>query len=213
MIRFFQRIRHELVEQGNMKRYLKYSIGEILLVMIGILLALQVNTWNENNKIKTKATTYLKHILNDLSNEASVYAQIFELHKKQEKQFKDGIDMLYEIQNNHSDATEFFNKFGNAQYDDLIPYDATYREIISSGDFGIFENDTLIKNIINYYSENYDVAAQIKEFNETVVLERSLAKVTKDLYHMKYLSPTHKYPEMFDDDEWSYLNDQKISKI
>ncbi len=50
MITFFRKIRLKLIEKGKLKRYLIYAIGEILLVMVGILLALQVNNWNEENK-------------------------------------------------------------------------------------------------------------------------------------------------------------------
>ena len=46
MLKFFRRIRQKLINQGDLKRYLIYAIGEVILVMIGILLALQVNNWN-----------------------------------------------------------------------------------------------------------------------------------------------------------------------
>lgn len=50
MLKFFRRIRQKLVREGNLKRYLIYAIGEILLVVIGILIALQVNNWNEERR-------------------------------------------------------------------------------------------------------------------------------------------------------------------
>jgi Family of unknown function (DUF6090) len=50
MIKFFRKIRYDLIEKNKTGKYLKYAIGEIILVMIGILLALQVNTWNESRK-------------------------------------------------------------------------------------------------------------------------------------------------------------------
>ncbi len=50
MLRFFRLIRQRLIEEGQIRKYLLYAIGEILLVMIGILLALQVNNWNEERK-------------------------------------------------------------------------------------------------------------------------------------------------------------------
>ena len=50
MLRFLRRIRRSLIEEGHLRKYLVYAIGEILLVMIGILLALQVNNWNERSK-------------------------------------------------------------------------------------------------------------------------------------------------------------------
>ena len=52
MIKFFRRIRQQLLGEGKTGKYLKYALGEILLVMVGILLALQVNNWNEGRKEK-----------------------------------------------------------------------------------------------------------------------------------------------------------------
>ncbi|MBO6535603.1 MAG: hypothetical protein JJ966_05230 [Balneolaceae bacterium] len=52
MLRFFRNIRQKLIENGNLRKYFWYALGEILLVMIGILLALQVNNWNESRKAK-----------------------------------------------------------------------------------------------------------------------------------------------------------------
>ena len=65
MIKFFRKIRYDLMGQGKTGKYLKYAIGEIVLVMIGILLALQVNTWNEERKIRRTE----KKVLNDLKEE------------------------------------------------------------------------------------------------------------------------------------------------
>ena len=50
MISFFRKIRQKLLSENRVTRYLAYAVGEILLVVIGILIALQVNTWNENRK-------------------------------------------------------------------------------------------------------------------------------------------------------------------
>lgn len=50
MIKFFRHIRKSLIEQNKMGKYFKYAVGEIILVMVGILLALQVNNWNEGRK-------------------------------------------------------------------------------------------------------------------------------------------------------------------
>ena len=50
MIKFFRKIRQNLLSQGKTGKYFKYAIGEIILVVIGILIALQINNWNEYQK-------------------------------------------------------------------------------------------------------------------------------------------------------------------
>ena len=47
MLRFFRQIRQRLLTENKFSKYLLYAIGEILLVVIGILIALQVDSWNE----------------------------------------------------------------------------------------------------------------------------------------------------------------------
>ncbi len=58
------------MEKGKTSRYFKYAIGEILLVVIGILIALQINNWNENRKEQLKRESYLKLLLEDFKQEA-----------------------------------------------------------------------------------------------------------------------------------------------
>jgi len=83
MIKFFRQIRRKLIDKGNLKRYLIYAIGEILLVMIGILLALQVNNWNESNRLAASKITYLKEIRNDLVQDSLSISVV--IHKFKER--------------------------------------------------------------------------------------------------------------------------------
>jgi len=62
MIKFFRQIRQKLLRENRFSRYLLYAIGEILLVVIGILIALQINTWNEDRKNLEKENYYLNSI-------------------------------------------------------------------------------------------------------------------------------------------------------
>lgn len=62
MIKFFRKIRQKLLSEGKTEKYLKYSIGEIVLVVIGILIALQINNWNENRKERSSIKEYLTEV-------------------------------------------------------------------------------------------------------------------------------------------------------
>ena len=53
MIKFFRKIRYDLMEINKTGKYVKYAIGEIVLVVIGILIAVNINNWNENRISRT----------------------------------------------------------------------------------------------------------------------------------------------------------------
>ncbi len=63
MIKFFRKIRQQLLTENKFSKYLIYAIGEILLVVIGILIALQINNWNEGEKEKKLEDESLRKIL------------------------------------------------------------------------------------------------------------------------------------------------------
>jgi Family of unknown function (DUF6090) len=67
MIKFFRKIRQNLIMENKTSKYFKYAAGEIVLVVIGILIALQINNWNENRKINNQETVYLQDLKNDIT--------------------------------------------------------------------------------------------------------------------------------------------------
>lgn len=69
MIKFFRKIRFDLMSRNNSRRYLKYAIGEIALVVIGILIAIQINNWNEKLKLNSKTQDYYIQLLDDLNKD------------------------------------------------------------------------------------------------------------------------------------------------
>ena len=66
MIKFFRQIRQRLLTENKFSKYLIYAIGEIVLVVIGILIALSINNWNEVSKTKIKAENFKEKIIQDL---------------------------------------------------------------------------------------------------------------------------------------------------
>lgn len=66
MIKFFRRIRQSLLAENKISKYLVYAIGEIVLVVIGILIALQINTWNENRRQQENLKEIYRVVAEDL---------------------------------------------------------------------------------------------------------------------------------------------------
>ncbi len=82
MLRFFRSIRKSLLESSHFRKYTVYAIGEILLVMIGILLALQVNNWNQNRLNNQEEERILDAIVKDMDNIVD-YCNVCNLVQKQ----------------------------------------------------------------------------------------------------------------------------------
>lgn len=85
MIKFFRHIRQQLLMKNKTTKYFKYAIGEILLVVIGILIALTINNWNENRKQQNEFTTILKTIKQDLKRDTLVAGSIIKYYQIIEK--------------------------------------------------------------------------------------------------------------------------------
>ena len=73
MIKFFRKIRLDLLSEGITGKYFKYAIGEIILVVFGILIALQINTWSENRNIYNHSKTHLNNIKKDLVADTTTF--------------------------------------------------------------------------------------------------------------------------------------------
>ena len=93
MIKFFRKIRYKLMSENKTSRYFKYAIGEIVLVVIGILIALQINNWNEGRKEKAEEKKLIKQLLEDTKNDSIFYNSRLLLFKNQVTSFQSLIDL------------------------------------------------------------------------------------------------------------------------
>lgn len=80
MFKIFRNNRKTLFSKGNSPKYLTYALGEILLVVIGILIALQVNTWNENRKLNFQKSNLLNEFTENLEIDRMVIEKIININ-------------------------------------------------------------------------------------------------------------------------------------
>jgi hypothetical protein len=160
MIKLFRNIRKKLLEEGKITNYLKYAIGEIILVVIGILIALQINNWNEGRKTKQEESVILNNLLEDL-NAAKIQSLV--AIKKDSLTVNSIIDVL-------KDKDSFFKKYVGTKADSIafelfwdtnpdIPVIVSYNDIKSSGKLSIISSKeikdrfTLLEKSINNLSD------------------------------------------------------------
>lgn len=142
MLKFFRHIRQKLLQQNKVGGYLKYAIGEILLVVIGILIALQVNNWNEYRKDRVKEQAVLKNLFQDLRADSL--------------SFSDNLATLTQINNLHQVLYEIGFKGMNLEIEDpnLIRRLIYYNPIAIKNDPFVADkiSNEYIRKEINTYS-------------------------------------------------------------
>lgn len=190
MIKFFRKIRFNLMSQNQTGKYLKYALGEIILVMIGILLALQVNNWNEQRKNRNKESIYLNGIKNDLKSDAQNMALIISKFDDLNARFL-LLDSLnkYELMNR-----SYLTELGPPMQ--LIAPPVKFRNnsgyfdsMISEGNSGLISNVELLSNIQNVYNINYkrlaDIAQRIDQQADLIRWELRDTYYTRDSIFLK----------------------------
>jgi len=80
MIKYFRHIRKDLINTGKISKYFKYAIGEIILVVIGILLAVQINNWNENRKTQNTVNTTITLLKDEINTNLKSINSVTEYH-------------------------------------------------------------------------------------------------------------------------------------
>jgi hypothetical protein len=143
MIKFFRKIRRNLLSKGKTGKYLKYAIGEIVLVVIGILIALSINNWNEYRKETNFEQKILKELKSDFSyNKSELNRNIIKATVLAHN--CDSLLALFNLPKDEVDPGKFFNytrKLGG--YSTFNPSNGSLNSLISSGNLYIIKNDSL----------------------------------------------------------------------
>lgn len=150
MIKFFRNIRKSLVMENNTSKYIKYAIGEIFLVVVGILIALWINNLNEENNKRIKEKAILEELHKDFLYNLKDFKEVKRLHYYSLKNtilFKKYINHPNPILVKDSIAKYYFSAFNSAAFN---PSNGVVESLISSGEYQLIRNDTLRKYIISW---------------------------------------------------------------
>ncbi len=172
MIKFFRHIRKDLMDKNKTGKYFKYAVGEIILVVIGILIALSINNWNENRKNRISESEYYCKILADFELDRQ---NIAELYRESEYKIETSKRLLLELNNKDKAKSYLINNYLQAlRTNAFVPSKVTITDIISSGKLNLLTNDSLKNNIIRYYVELDKFLYQL-EINRSKSLEKAFS--------------------------------------
>ncbi len=159
MLKFFRKIRQKLLSENKFSKYLIYAIGEIILVVIGILIALQINNWNEQRNTREKELVYLNGIRNDL--EMNII-EIDEFISNRKDQVRAANEILDHFNGKPVDDWNAFNMNTVSIYiwQRFFQIDNTFQELINSGNLAIISNEEIKNGLLNldvlYKKLNYN---------------------------------------------------------
>ncbi|MDO1501184.1 DUF6090 family protein [Winogradskyella maritima] len=140
------------MSENRTGKYFKYAIGEIILVVIGILIALQINNLNERHKANIQEQEYYCMLLQNIEQDK---AQITQLKILVQKRFEASFELIREIQKEKPETVLFAKKWFPAFQSSTTfkPDDAAYSDIKSSGNLKLIKDKT-ITNALNLYFKN-----------------------------------------------------------
>jgi len=184
MIKFFRKIRYDLMEKNKTGKYLKYAVGEIILVVIGILIALSINNWNEKRKIKHKETIVLKELLTSINSDLKAYESFSDPKIERKKR---GLDSLFTYVFYKKEIKDllFIDFYTNMSQDIFLRFDNGPFEGLKSSGLDIISNDSLRTAINNAYA----VKLPLYNHLSNILYEESKPEISKLEYKFLNLIP------------------------
>jgi len=193
MLHFFRKIRHDLIANSQTFKYLKYAIGEVILVVLGILIALQINNWNEQKKQDLKKQVYIDRLKYDLVRDTvHLHYYIIECNKKVKlwritaeeiQKPNTALDTIISILRNSTLAIPRYTQQNKA----------TYSSLMSNGNIDLFYEDHMVM-LIDFYklregNQNTIISTEKyinRHYNELIKnLGFSIIKDETTTYHQK----------------------------
>lgn len=184
MIKFFRKIRERLIAENRFTRYLLYAVGEIILVVIGILIAFQVSSWNEERKLKKLEISYYENLLADLRKDSTEFRQKSDNTLRNEQKLLNILRFIesgYDIEKSEIDEVEWrgvifkdtaalavsLSHAGFVQFPKL--FENTMSDLRSTGNIKLLSNTDLKNSLVIYYNRE----KMFQDWNESYIPNRT----------------------------------------
>jgi hypothetical protein len=157
------------MEQNKTSQYFKYAIGEIILVVIGILIALQINNWNEQRKANILEAEYYCRLLEDLIQDGEQIDALIDLSENRLKASNQAVRLLQQDKANTLKVAEQIALAIKAIYTDFRPNNSAFEDLKSGANLSIIKDKTVIKALNTYFNNVESLKSVIKVNGENAV--------------------------------------------
>ena len=174
MIKFFRKIRYNLMSENKMGKYLKYAFGEIILVVIGILIALQINDWNQHKKNQKLEQQYYCRLLEDVNQDLANYNDYVALLNER---IDDNNTLIQRLQDDSMPLDSLSPlilksvKYSNRNITATID---AFEDIKSSGNLNIIKDLSIKNQLADYYKTLANTSAVIESNGKAITDKRFL---------------------------------------
>ena len=190
MIKFFRKIRYDLMEKNKTGKYFKYAIGEIVLVVIGILIALSINNWNENRKSKRVADEIYRNLQTSLVQDSTEVQRIIKLNTKSLE-----VQKALILNEENQESIEFDENNLNELFGDIIngifsffPKNGIYNSIVSNNGMDLLKSKQIKASLINLYDHQYERYANMDSTIENKYHYQLLPVINKKMGYVESVS-------------------------
>ena len=152
MIKFFRHIRRSLIQKNQMGKYLKYAIGEILLVVIGILIALQINNWNENRLNALEEQAILSSLQSEISQNQDILTRDLKTHSNVLRLLKELNELIEPEPQGVSVERLDTLMYGLVGIPSYTPKEGVLNSVISSGKISLISNSKLNSDLASWHT-------------------------------------------------------------
>lgn len=215
MIRLFRKTRIKLLAENKLAKYFIYAFGEVLIVIVGILIAVQINAWNNKRTQTQKEVAYIEEIRKSLISDLERIAIIADFNHKKDSCVNRSLELIGSKMSNAERASEFMSLMieSTGIYEIFRSNSVAFRNMISAETIEIISNDSLRMALADYYGKEaeyeMDTQSGIREFTREFVEVAGPAAMSSEVASQLYGSNLdfdfestnhnefHKNPEVF----------------
>ena len=176
MIKFFRKLRHQQINDGKTSNYLKYAIGEIVLVVVGILIALQINNWNHDRQDKISELNFYLNFKEQLAEDIYEIKGNIIYNDSYMERFEYAVQIIESNDRSRLDSLSQI-AVNLTKYSDVGRQSNIYETLVNSGQIKLLNNTDIIEEI-RKLEELYIYINKMEEIHREIILKEVATSIS-----------------------------------